>query len=419
MKVLSPAITIPLFNMFLRGMNLVGRFGLTVYITKYIGLEAMGVFGLVVGGLSMLPAFIGFGLNYFVNREIVGEAPEVAINKVKDRLLFTFSMTVLVVICFSLISNFDILDVPKITLVIVFITIIECLGFDLHYSVISLGRPVIANVLLFIRTTIWTFPAIAMGIFYIEFRNLDFIWWCWALGLFIYGMSVISIIKSLDWQKHLTSSINLSWLISLTKKGPLIYLSDLGVVIVQMSDRFILALFLDIAIVGAYVFNFSIANAVYTLINSAFTQVAVPKFVGLVKKDKYIDWKIEVERQFAIQFLASTVISVFVFAMCYTVGMLGYIERSSTDNIVLIILLAGMIVKVQSDIVNYAFYSQNKDKLLIAINIGSIPLFLFIEITIVYFFGYIGVASALLIFSLAIYLLRLFFFKNHIKQLDL
>ena len=78
-----------LLNIGLRGLGLVSRFALMIYIAKYLDLDFVGAFGLVYGALAILPVFLGFGLNYRLNREIVELPIEDAGRRMRDRLSVT------------------------------------------------------------------------------------------------------------------------------------------------------------------------------------------------------------------------------------------------------------------------------------------------------------------------------------------
>ncbi|MFX9169486.1 hypothetical protein ABTN79_19710, partial [Acinetobacter baumannii] len=74
-RVLHPQNAARLANMVIRGLGLVGRFVLTLAVARFCGLAATGVFGLVQGAAGSLPAVTSFGLNYMMNREIIGQEP--------------------------------------------------------------------------------------------------------------------------------------------------------------------------------------------------------------------------------------------------------------------------------------------------------------------------------------------------------
>lgn len=59
--------------MTLRGLALVAKFALTLFIARFIDLETLGVYGLVAGAAAILPMVAGLGLFHVLSRDAVSQ----------------------------------------------------------------------------------------------------------------------------------------------------------------------------------------------------------------------------------------------------------------------------------------------------------------------------------------------------------
>lgn len=60
-----------IFLMGIRGVSLVSKFALTLYIARYMGLESLGLYGLITASTFLVPAFTGLGIMYVNSRNAV------------------------------------------------------------------------------------------------------------------------------------------------------------------------------------------------------------------------------------------------------------------------------------------------------------------------------------------------------------
>ena len=81
-------LSIPI-NLELRGLALALCVSLSYYIVKFLGLEAAVVYELPLVIISSALAILGWGLNYFVSRDIIGTSHESAGIEVRNRLIVT------------------------------------------------------------------------------------------------------------------------------------------------------------------------------------------------------------------------------------------------------------------------------------------------------------------------------------------
>jgi len=159
-------------NAGVRGFSLIARFVLAAYLVKFYELSDVGLYGLLYSVTAAAPALLGFGINFSLNREVAVLQGAAAIAKVRDRLIlsFAFSVVSLPIVLAALYWS----DHKAFSMLLIFplIYLAEIVAQDLHFSLISLRKPVLANLLLFFRSAAWVYPFIAFGFFIPETRTM-------------------------------------------------------------------------------------------------------------------------------------------------------------------------------------------------------------------------------------------------------
>jgi hypothetical protein len=151
-------------NLGLRASTLVFRFLLTFYIVKYLGYEAAGIYGLTLGAVGIMPALIGWGLNYFVSRDAVGVPVVEAASKIKTRLVVT-TMSLAAATVLSVILAFATgYQLTPIYILIIVLVWLETYALDLHVPMIAMEMALQANILVFIRSALWVPVIVVLGV---------------------------------------------------------------------------------------------------------------------------------------------------------------------------------------------------------------------------------------------------------------
>lgn len=406
-------VLVPVLNLAMRSLTLVGRFGLSIYITKYLGFTAMGQYGLVTGAAAILPALIGLALNYRINREVVGEPLEIAARKVRDRLAVSLGLAVGAVLL-GLGAHFaGWLQIPSPLSVIALIMIGECVAFDAHYSLISLQHPIGANALLFIRTSLWVFPIAMLGILMPTCRTIDMIWYGWLMGVIAYQAGLWLIVRNWPLQSFQTRRLDWAWLLRHIRDGRLVYFNDVCLVGLTYSDRFIINHFLGLDRAGHFVYLTSFGTSIYNLCYTSIAQIYMPKFVAAIKERNLHDWGKTIRESLLLSLVFSVVGSV---AVCVLLWLLqSRLKIGSSHDILLLFPLICLlnIIRVQSDTINYGIYSIGDDKTLSYIIIFGFFLNTALMISGVLVAQEMGLILGMLVAALVIAAIRIVYVKRY------
>ena len=220
-------LLLPATNMGLRGAGLVARFALSIYIVKYLDLSSVGLFGLISGVLGFLPTLIGFGINYFFCRELVGAPPRQAGEKLRNRLSFTVACLCLLLLCSGVFMTAFRIPFPAHSGIIALIILLDVTAFDVQVALISLRMPVFSNFLLFIRSSSWIFPFITLSFYFSSYRSLSFLLDTWCSSLVLFYVFLAYHLRNWPWNIIGNTSLDFSEFIFGFKRRLLIYISDL------------------------------------------------------------------------------------------------------------------------------------------------------------------------------------------------
>lgn len=389
-------------NLALRGLALALRFALSFYIVKFLGLEAAGIYGLTLGVISSAPAILGWGLNYFVSRDIIGTSQESAGVEIRNRLIVTTitlaAVTALCLVC-VLVADYP---VRLLFVLVVLIVWMETYACDVHAPLISLEMPVLANVLFFIRSSLWIPFIIAAGVIYPQTRTLEIMYTAWAVSYVLMALVFWRAVSGWPIAAIIRKPIRLDWLTQRLRSSWPIYISDLSNVGFVYIDRYLISFYLGLTLTGVYTFYWSLTNAVQTLLLTAVVQVSLPKLFKAHAQDEMGEWR-DVMR---MQFLKIAVLSVvfgagMLFASEILFRVMGMSELGEHRSVFILLLLAS-ITRSCGDLLSVGLTSLRKDRYFVFLNLFSVFMSVVMVTAMVPFFGLVGAGIAALTTAIAV-----------------
>lgn len=373
------------------------RLGLVVYLARFLGIDEVGQFGLIQGAAGLTPVVLGWGVTYFLGRELVGGRPLEAGRLVRDRLLLTMaSLTAAGAIVAGLIVG-KWIAVPGSMLWISAILVLEAIAFDLHFALISVGKPLAANGLLFIRSGLWVIPAAGLGIAFPVLRTLDFVLLCWTLALVASFGALWQLVGGWPLAAIARSRVDFGWIFTRVSGARLIYLNDLGIVGMAYLDRYIVHSMLDLRATGLFVLHWAVANAIHVLVTSATVQVSLPVLVTAYRQGGDRPWRREL-RALAFRVLAFGTLLAMLAYSAAVYGLPRMIEGTSPIQAPLLaLMLFSTVVRLLADTLHYGLYSRGLDRELAWINIGGALASVALSLALLPRLGLAGVGLAMLL----------------------
>jgi O-antigen/teichoic acid export membrane protein len=390
-------------NLGIRGLSLSARFLLSVFMLKYFTLGDIGLFGMLVAVTSVSPAILGFGVNYFFNRKIAVAEPAIAAQRVKERLLVSLG-TGAVACLLAMPLGLKFSQQEPLTLALLGVVfILEMCLMDLHFSLLSMRKAILANILLFSRSALWVYPFMGLAWFVSDYRNFNSILWFWLAGQLASIPFALNGLKG-DAVRGIGAAINgafsgrVGWV--------LIYVSDIGIAAMGFSDRFILGSVLDLKAFGAYVFFATMANSVYLLLTASVTQICLPDMLAEGARSGFGDVMSLIMRNYRKAVFYWVPMGALVFALTLVVVDLFEKNEMKNNGGLLAILLVTALIRILADLANQGLYATGADKPWAYINLFGALLAICFGLPMAHLYGAIGMATGAMVAMVVVFFIR-------------
>ncbi|WP_279480762.1 lipopolysaccharide biosynthesis protein [Aureimonas sp. SK2] len=405
-----------LFHLGLRMATLGLRFALAFWVVGVLGYEASGVYGLALGAIGIIPAAVGWGLNYFCARDVVGASAVAAAGIIKARLLVTaVSLAACLVLALPLLHAFD-LPADGLVVLIAVLVVFETIGLDVHMPLLSLGKGRLANLLVFVRSALWVPLVIGGGWLVPELNSLQAVFLFWiafhVLGVAILVVAVPRATLEAAWRVPLRRD----WIADRLRRSWSIYLSDLGIVAMLFADRYVVTALLGLDVAGLYTFYWSLTNALQTLLATAIVQVLFPTVLGSFAGGNAGALAAEIRRQtLRVSAIAAVLAAGLLVAGEVAGRFLPGHDMTGTRSVFWLLVLAA-VVRTLSELLNFGLTAMEKDGHYAALNVFGMVLSLTLAYGLIEAFGFVGVGLASLITALVLYAGRLMFLRRFLRE---
>lgn len=393
-------------NMVMRAASLLSRFALSIYMARMISLEELGLFGLIVGIAGVTPSVLGFGIGYFVRREVLTLESDEAFLLIRDR--FVWNAMLAAVIWFSAItvSFICMLPIDMQYLLIAVIVTLEFLAFDTHIALINMRRPIAANFLLFVRSAFWIVPVILLGIYDPVFRSIDTILILWICTLILSLVLSVKVLPDVPWKYFLRCRISWEKQWHMFKLAPLVYVNDVATNGQVYVERFIIAQLMGMMAAGIYTLYFSVAHGLYILVSTAVTQVSVTRLAALYCGGDRTQFSAALRREAlrALLFSLPVILTIFATAL-YLFPAIGFDELAE-EPVVLCLMLVSSLLKLFSDLSGIELYLRRQDMKLAIGSLSSFVFYIALTLACVHSWGLVGAGIASVVYQIVVLALR-------------
>ena len=389
----------------LRGSSNAIRFALAIYTARYLGLADLGLYGLLIGAVIIVPAVFGFGLTDWIGRQLVGMPTEQAVGHISSRVAVS-ALTHLVIWPIAWLVNGALGVIPShLFLLVATILILEHLSSDADDLLIVRSRILFANVLTFIRSGLWPPVIMAWGLLDPAARTFEHLLSGWLASL-VLGWLVIAIyvtarrlwpLLKFDWR----------WLLDCFRPSLPFYLRDISTVGTLYLDRFLISIFLGLELTGVYTFYWAVGNVVHSLVLYGMLHNHLAKMVGAAR-EKDAGVFAALERRLQKETIVWTVL-LALGAAVVTVVILPFIGRPLLQDYlgVFALILFATLMRIAADGYGYVLLALHRDRAIAAISMSGAALSALLNIVLVPAAGLIGAALAFLLTASSLLTARL------------
>lgn len=352
-----------IFNIALRLFSLAAKLGLTLYMGRYLGLDDLGVYGLVFGSVMILSSVLGLRFDYIVARDLVGTTVEETIGIMRDQavfMLFNYLTLIAVMLVIALTGLTGINH--KVLLIIIILSLVENLATMAQVNMTSLGRPILANFLFFIRAASWVFPAVGLGLLFPDLRCVDVIFKCWILGVVVSIILALWFWRHFPWPTIWQRPIRWDWIKEGLSNSFFIWLGSMGIEAGMYVDRFVVMKSLGIDYVGIATFYFSFTFAILTLVHSGVLSFAYPRLIKLYRTGNRSGFKHEARTAGLQTAIFAAVIAVGVGIGVPLVGQIFNRPELMQEKHTLWLMLGGTWIRANAETLYYVLFARGQDK---------------------------------------------------------
>lgn len=394
----------------MRVATLAAKFGVTVVIARYLGLESLGVYGMIVGVVAIIPVMMSFGFSQSLARDASHESLELIVVKL-SRYGSIVLCAYLAVLCVS--GGVDLFRDEVFCLYLAVIVFLEHINNDVFNLLLARGRPLLANVLVFLRSALWIYAYSAYVIFDAEGRSFSFLLQFWIVGLVVTTALSAYALRNWPWSKSRFNFIEACvWGWGYVKSTKFLYVSELASNASFYLDRYLIGALLGVAEAGVYTFFSSIGMALYNLVSSGVMQVARPGMVVAHVQREFAKFDAIFRACFkkAVLFLLVLIVPTLL-AFPWFAPLVKQAELTTHyDNFGF--LLLGVLVRTVADLEGYKLYTTKRDEFFMKSTILCLLVSLFSNCVLIGTFKLTGAIASVWLSFLVTYIYRHRVFKS-------
>ncbi len=355
-----------LFSSVLRVSALGLRFVLMFSLARHLPLSDFGLFGLYSAGLLLAAAVLPLDIYSNSTRLLLQQDADVGGILSRHSGFLLLSSILLVPIAAMLFS----LSIEKVTMILSLIFLIhlpfELFSTDMGRLMVALGKPLQANIALFLRTASWIIPVVVILEFDIVEIALTQILWIWLAG------SVLTLLYSLAIYARMPGVrvrpvVDFKWIAGSIAGSGLFLLATFLFRSVLGLDRFMVENALGLEIVGIYSLFASVALGVLGIIEAGVSAWRFPALVKNIADGEYA----AARKQFWLfvrQNSLATIALILAIAAVFTPAMYFLLDPPFFENWPsFLTILAGVALYCLSMPAHYLIFGFRKDAYLVGI----------------------------------------------------
>ncbi|MDQ7047919.1 MAG: oligosaccharide flippase family protein [Sulfurovum sp.] len=395
-----------LINLSLRGLSILGKLLILLFITKYLSVEQLGVYGLFLTSITLVLYLLGMDFYMFNTREILAQQHDNQLQLIRDQFVFHFIMYIIILPLLFVFFIYNILP-NEYMLYFYLIVIFEHLSQEFFRLFITLSHQVLANIILFIRTAFWAYILIALWFFGLEdVANLLSIFLGWFLGALVSVLIAFLYLQKIYHKNKKLDPINWKWIRNGFYISLPFFIGTIGLKLIEFSDRYMIDYYMIKDDVGIYIFFSSIANIMIVFVSTLVTMVYYPKLISYYQNQDKINYENTLQKFYQYTLIVTLIASIGIIGLIHP--LLTYIDKAQFyEQIeVLWLLICANFFFNLSTVPHFVLFAMKKDILIRNITLFAAIINIGFNFLLITTLGLIGAAIATSISFLTIYIIK-------------
>src|SRR5690348_12420456 len=357
-------------NLVLRGVTLGSKFLLLFVLARYFTPADVGVYGLVAGSVAITIYVLGMDYYVFNTRELLARTGGERAALIRDQGVF--HVLVYAIVLPALLLLFGARVLPwHLALWFYAIVVLEHLSQEVYRLLIVLSRPVVANLVLFVRAGAWAIPLAMLAVVRVEWRHVEWVLGAWAFGATISIAIAARALSEMNWHGALNTAVDWTGM-RRTFVGALPFLfGSLSLRGIEYSDRFFIERFAGVSSVGVYTFYFSLANVVQTFVVASVIQLLYPQAVSAYQDGDAVGYG-HTMRRMAAGAVGMSVAGALLVAIVANPVLRAVRPIYAAHLSALWLLLGSAVISVVAMVPSYALYVRRRDGTMLAANLFGV-----------------------------------------------
>ncbi len=400
-------------NLFLRGLSVVSKLLLVIYLGKYLSLSDLGTYHMFAISAALFVFFIGFEFHSFSSREYEKLAKEEVGYFFSNQLLFSL---VSFLPGIGLILGFFSLGFLPWDLLPFFVGILffDLLSFQTGILLASRKYSVWFNILFFIRGGIWVYLFVAWN-YLVQSLGLYDLFWFWLVG--VGGSAFIGaiVLIYLGLWAPVAFKVDWHWIRKGLKIAFPFYVLVIFLRLIDYLDRYFLELYHTKTEIGIYSFFSGISNVPIMLVSAAVYIQYMPIFLQAYREVDRAK-KVKASKEYLgliAGIFGAVIIGVFLF-IDPLLEFVGKTELMDQKEVLWILLLGALFVSIGT-YPRLVLYAKRRDGLLLWTGGGTLLLCILLNFLLVPNFGVMGAAYSALGTKFSLLFSRLIFIRAKAK----
>lgn len=391
------------------------RFVLMFVLARALTLESFGLFGLYVAAIQLAASLVVLDVYAQTTRQILslqGDAVRDVLRRHWGAVVFAIAILAPLA---SLLFHSALPDnawvLPALFLVHV---MIDAVATDTARLLIPLGRPLVANIVVFLRTGAWSLPVIIVSELTSQQMVLITVVLWWIAGS---AASVVFAVAVAGPAFRLVPKIDWSWIGRALRTSVLFFMATLAYRAVLGLDKFIVQWVLGLDELGVYTLYAGVAIGVLGIVEAGISAWRFPQLVADIQARNALGVRRKL-KTFFVENAAATTAVMIALAVIFPVIAPRFLDPVFSRQMGgYFVILTGVWAYCVSLPFHYTIYGFGRDKVLLGIYLAALV------VMMAWGFGVMpgmGIWAACIMLALAlifIALLRVFFALKLLRTL--